>query len=153
MNDIFETRRITLDRAIKTGTDITNEIDILIAMLSENLEDADLFLSDINHTSNGISKTLQKYAKEVAEKSVSELKKFEMVLAGISDYDESENLFSLDSSILNLLDKFDEINSFMRFKIEEYILDLENLRNSIDMIVMALTYQKAGYSGKQNLIM
>ena len=76
-----------------------------------------------------------------------------MELAGISDYDESENLFSLDSSILNLLDKFDEINSFMRFKIEEYILDLENLRNSIDMIVMALTYQKAGYSGKQNLIM
>lgn len=151
--DIFETRKIIIDRAIKTGTEITTELDILISMLSDNLEDTEIFLNDINHTSMGISKPFQKYAKEVAEKSVNELRRFEKELAGVSDYDESENLFTVDNSVLNLLDKFDEINSFMRFKIEEYIMDLENLRNSIDVIVMALSYQQAGVSGKQNLVM
>lgn len=153
MNDIFEARKISLERAIKTGTEITTEIDFLIAMLNDNLEETEIFFSDLNHTSAGISMPLQKYAKEVAEKSVNELKKFEKELAGVSDYDEMESLFTVDSSVLNLLDKFDEINGFMRFKIEEYIIDLENLRNSIDVIVMALSYQQAGFTGKQNLIM
>lgn len=143
----------TIERIVNNGFDITNEIDGLINLMQGNLESSEVFLNNINYRTKTLSPGAIFYISNLTQQTINKIENFENELEEISGYTKEEDVFYIDDSILSILRMSSTINVNMRISLEEYIDNLEMVRDIIEDIVTNLNMQRTGPFKASDLIM
>lgn len=132
----------TIENVVEIGEEISQELEIVSTVMRDNLDEMELFLEDNKHKSGCIDKSILDFITNIIKKSESKLTIFEEELESFSNYNSNDELLTVDSEFLEELNLMNELNLFVRVQIEEYIANIEGVKNIVEEITSSLNKQR-----------
>lgn len=132
----------TIENVVEIGEEISQELEIVSTIMRDNLDQMELFLQDNKHKSGSIDKSILDFITNIIKKSESKLTIFEEELESFSNYNSNDELLTVDSEFLEELNLMNELNLFVRVQIEEYIANIEGVKNIVEEITSSLNKQR-----------
>lgn len=139
--DFFK-KTFELESIIKIGEEITKELEIVSNTLRKNFNDLESFIEDEGYKSKILNKDLLRYLSKTIKSSERNIDKFERELEAISNYNSNEDILIIDSEFLDKLNIMNKMNIYLRFELEEYLLNLEVVKGIVEDITNNLNKQK-----------
>lgn len=132
----------TIENVVEIGEEISQELEIVSTIMRDNLDQMELFLQDNKHKSGSIDKSILDFITNIVKNSESKLTIFEEELESFSNYNSNDELLTVDSEFLEELNLMNELNLFVRVQIEEYIANIEGVKNIVEEITTSLNKQR-----------
>lgn len=132
----------TIENVVEIGEEISQELEIVSTVMRDNLEQMELFLENNKHKSGSIDKSILDFITNIVKNSESKLTIFEEELESFSNYNSNDELLTVDSEFLEELNLMNELNLFVRVQIEEYITNIEGVKNIVEEITSSLNKQR-----------
>lgn len=132
---------VSVERTMEIGEIISRELDMISLLMRKNVEDIERFLEDTSYKCNFMGESLFDFVTESVKKSESKIIVFAEELEKFSNFDSTNNKLDVDSNFLERLSLSRELNIFLRIEIEEYISNLEDVKDTVDEIINSLNKQ------------
>lgn len=144
---------LQLQNIINIGLELSRELDSISLLLTENLDELDLFLTNYSYRGKALDKQIADYLFSKLEFSERYIDIFEYELEQISNYDKSNGFLDISDEFIDKDIFYKDINIFSRLKIEEFIENIEEVRSLVEDITNSLFVQKSNNSLASRLTM
>lgn len=127
-----------LEKVLEDASKIKSDLDSIIFLLDETLGSEEDFEKDEELDDFVLDKSVLFYVNKISEINKIKIEKFKRDLSILYDFEEFDELLDMDTSILKDLYNENNTSDSLRFNIEEYIFEVEELRNIIETIILIL---------------
>lgn len=127
-----------LEKVLEDASKIKSDLDSIIFLLDETLGSEEDFEKDEEPDDFVLDKSVLFYVNKISEINKIKIEKFKRDLSILYDFEEFDELLDMDTSILKDLYNENNTSDSLRFNIEEYIFEVEELRNIIETIILIL---------------